>query len=330
MSAIGGFFELELNSVGTNGSTFHNEAFKFNTGSSSLLFYLNNTSYKNVFIPYFTCQSVITAINKSKLNYQFYRLDPNLLPIVDYTKFDSDTLLIYNDYFGINNSNVISVCQRTNHVLVDAAQSFFYRSSENEVAYFNSLRKFFGVPDGSFLSLKGSEDSIKAYEKLEHTNYSTKHLIERIEHGAESAYQAYLNNEEILENNAMGKMSKLSIELLNNIDLNDVKSKRRSNYQTLHNKLGQYNRLSIKEMTFDSVPMCYPFLFRDGEKMRHYLINEKIFVPKYWPKIEATFNHNCEFEIDLLNNLVCLPIDQRYGKDEMDSIIEYLTLFLNE
>lgn len=326
MKEIGGFFELELNN---HGNTFHDETLAFNSGSSALLFFLKHSSYKEIYIPYYTCESVVDTIKRAKLTFHFYRLDYDLRPIVDYKIFDSNTLLIYNDYFGLNTSNIEEVYLHTDHVVIDAAQSFFYKAKGKRI-YINSVRKFFGVPDGGFLSCKTSEKVIIAYENLVQTDYSSSHLINKLENGAEFSYQDYLKNEIKLASNKIGKMSKLTISLLKNRDFENVKSKRISNFQILDNILGEFNRLNLSMLNKKVTPMCYPFLFKNGDMIKKHLIENKIFVPTYWPNIRSMFNEKCEFENDLIDNLICLPIDQRYSDSDMNQILNQLKLFINE
>ena len=51
------------------------------------------------------------------------------------------------------------------------------------------------------------------------------------------------------------------------------------------------------------------------------LIEEKIYVPTLWPGV-LDFNNLTQFERNLVDNLVLLPIDQRYDIEDMEYIVK--------
>ena len=66
--------------------------------------------------------------------------------------------------------------------------------------------------------------------------------------------------------------------------------------------------------------MVYPY-YCHKEGLRQHLIDNKIYVAKYWPNVEEWAGKD-SVEADLAEYLIPLPIDQRYGKEEMDYIID--------
>lgn len=69
----------------------------------------------------------------------------------------------------------------------------------------------------------------------------------------------------------------------------------------------------------------YPFLVDDGIGLRKFLLENNIYANLFWPNVYNNGSNN--FEILLAENTVLLPIDQRYGLDEMkyisNKILEY-------
>jgi hypothetical protein len=49
-----------------------------------------------------------------------------------------------------------------------------------------------------------------------------------------------------------------------------------------------------------------------------------VFVAKYWPGV-ADIPHCPEMEKDLVENLIPLPIDQRYSQADMERIVDLIT-----
>jgi hypothetical protein len=75
----------------------------------------------------------------------------------------------------------------------------------------------------------------------------------------------------------------------------------------------------------DTVPMVYPY-YRHQKGLREYLIKNKIYVAKYWPNVGERSGKD-SLEADLTEFLLPLPIDQRYGEEEMNYIIETIKNF---
>lgn len=67
----------------------------------------------------------------------------------------------------------------------------------------------------------------------------------------------------------------------------------------------------------------YPLYVDEGKKVRDYLISKKIYIPKLWPNIVEE-NNLSKIELEYINNILPLPIDQRYSKEDMDFIISSL------
>ena len=324
MKEIGGFFELELNKVG---GLYHDDALAFNNGSNALKFFLKKSNYKTVYLPYYTCESVLKVIQSLGLKSKFYSIDLDFHPRVDFNFFDSQTLLIYNNYFGLNLKKVNQVLSQTQFTIIDSSQAFYYQPEEGSFA-FNSVRKFFGVPDGGFLyGIK--KDEIEFYKELPNTNYSLDHLTGRIEMGASRSYESYIKSEKLLLNINLGKMSRLTKSLLRNLDFSKVKQTRVENYNLFHEKFFESNDLKLDHLNSnsDSVPLCYPLLTNQGAKLKNYLISHKIYVPTYWPNVLNWKKDKTSLENKLVEDLVCLPIDQRYNKSDMNYIIEIIESF---
>ena len=56
------------------------------------------------------------------------------------------------------------------------------------------------------------------------------------------------------------------------------------------------------------------------DKLWKKLIDKKIFVARYWPNV-LNWCKKDDIEYQLTENMVCLPIDQRYGENEMNHIL---------
>ena len=64
--------------------------------------------------------------------------------------------------------------------------------------------------------------------------------------------------------------------------------------------------------------MVYPYLTKDGS-LRRRLIEERVFVATYWPNVLQWCGEGDQ-EYRLAERLLPLPIDQRYGRAQMERI----------
>lgn len=319
--SIGGYFELELSTTKT---LFHKGGFYFNSGRNSLRFILDCTEFKKIYIPYYTCDAVLEPITEYGLDFEFYYLDQNFYPILDGDLQNSDVLL-YTNYFGVNSSNVERVIIDYRNCIIDNSQSFFDNPLE-DIYTFYSPRKFFGVPDGGIAYTAKGE---ALYNSLNRgTSYARfSHLLKRIDLGAEAGYNDFRINDESVGDEPLMKMSALSKALLECVNYEVVRKKRNENFNYLHAVLKEVNELAdfIEESMLQmQCPMVYPFLKTGNSGVRNKLQNQKVFTAQYWPNVPEWLGSGeiaCN-EMHWYDNLIALPIDQRYGLGEMKKILK--------
>jgi len=312
---IGGYFELELNS----GVEYHKSAIRLNTGRNALEYILRSRKYKKVFIPYYTCDVMLEPIKNLSLDYSYYHINNNFMPVVDNKEMAEFTVLLYTNYFGLCDSQVFEVVRNFNSIIVDNSQAFFSMPVKN-VDTFYSPRKFFGVPDGAYLytSSKYEEEYVQDY------SYNRfEHLIRRIDVSPEDAYRYFKKNDDLLSGQQIRTMSRITRAILKSVNYSKVAKKRKNNFRKIANSLDAINLIELP-LGEKSVPLFYPFLHENGEDIKRYLIRKKVFIPTYWPNMRKNKDNHSPFENILLNKLVPIPIDQRYSLNDMIKIIRYI------
>ncbi len=313
MKAIGGYFELELR----KGEEYHKNAIKLNTGRNALELILNVKQYKKVYLPYYTCDAILEPFNKLKIDYEFYSINEVLEPLFNYNNIKGNEGFLYTNYFGLKDFFISSLSAKCINLIIDNSQAFFSKPISN-IPTFYSCRKFFGVPDGSYLYLDGlSEYNFPQDYSLDRLI----HLIKRIEFGAEEGYNDFISNEKCLIGKPIMQMSKLTEALMCNIDYESVRTKRIENFLIIHETLRKYNALEVKpELEF--APMLYPFLTYNTNVKKH-LIENKIFVPTFWPNVFKLCNEK-SLEYSFFKYLIPVPIDQRYSKSEIECVVKMI------
>lgn len=313
MEAIGGYFDLELR----RGAHYHKDVIRLNSARNCFEYILLARKYRKVYIPYYTCEVMTQPLIRLHIDYEFYSINKDMEP-TEQKQLQPNEAFLYTNYFGLKQRCVerLSLIYQS-QLIIDNAQAF-YAPCINGIDTFYSPRKFFGIADGGYLYT----DSLLNKDLLQDKSYThMQHLLERIDEGAESGYTSFRDNDNALDNQPIRTMSKLTDKILCGIDYNDVKECRRANYLYLHQSLQQCNFLKL-ELQSSDVPMVYPFYMMDIS-LRSRLITEKIFVATYWPNVLEWCKPK-DLEYTLVNHIIPLPIDQRYGQEEMNRIIKVI------
>jgi len=314
MKSIGGYFDLELNNFGTY---YHDDAVKLNSGQSCFKYILLSLNVNKIYIPYYICDSLISILKNLGISYEFYRVSRTFIPLIENVDPNSHILII--NYFGLLNNKINNLKIIFSSIILDNVHAFFLKYIDANIPVFYSTRKFFGVPDGGFVYcnplLKISFKKDKSYNNF-------GHLLKRIDVNPEYGYNDFIKNELRIKKSGISLMSNITKRLLLNIDYNRVKEIRNNNFYYLHKLLKYSNEISdvIDSATIDG-PLVYPYLIKNGKYLRNYLINSHIYVPKYWVNVFKNVSNNM-WEYYLTDNLVPLPIDQRYNINHMMYIIE--------
>ena len=322
MKYIGGFFELETN-ISSHGKPFHTNALAFQSGRSGLNYIIQQLSPSKIFLPFYCCDSLIEPLIRSKIPYEFYSIDSNFMPI-DKIDLKKDQYIVYVNYFGVFKKNVKILYRRyKSKLILDNTQAFF-EFQYKDCCSFNSARKFFGVPDGSYVYLPRD---VSGYEMLpRNTKISLLHLKLRLRGDQSKAYKRYLQYEKTIDS-GLKKISAVSEEILKGLDYESIRTKRKSNFQFYHRKLAKLNRLRLN-VDAGAVPHYYPFL-PNIPVDRLQCSKAGIFIPTFWPDVLTRKMQNFYFEKKLAKELLLLPIDHRYTEKDCAVVVATLGQDLN-
>lgn len=311
--SIGGYFELEL----PQNEEYHPEAISLNSGKNCLQYILQCRKYDKIYIPYYTCDVVLRPIRMLGLRYEFYHIDYNF-EIKDDIDLRANEALLYTNYYGIKSEYVKRLAEiYGNRLIVDNTQAFFAQPIAG-IDTFYTCRKFFGVSDGAYLytNVRRNEElpMSVSYQRVQH-------LIKRIDISPEGGFDDFHKSDEQLSEEDVRQMSKFTKRVMCSIDYQRVASIRRTNYNLINEHLHPFNKMQVALMQ-DDVPMVYPFM-ADDRRLRNFLISNKVYSAKYWPNVDGWCAEEST-EYRLANYMVPLPIDQRYGEEEMQVIISLI------
>ncbi|OWP61515.1 hypothetical protein CDA63_19060 [Hymenobacter amundsenii] len=264
------------------------------------------------------------------ISYRFYALDnqlePEILPVL--TK---NELFLYINFFGLKNNFINRLATHYGDALVvDNTQDFFAQHCLHGWA-FNSARKSFGVPDGGYLY--GPAKQLGTADRYPvNMSYSADYLIDRLRGEQMQAYAGFIAYEQTLTNEPL-QISAFSASLLSQVDYVAAMAARRANYACYHESLSELNilpiMLNLESLPADTVPFCYPLLLPSGEHIdRQALFRQNIFVPTLWPDVLTRMPDGFGWERQLTRRLLPLPLDHRYGFDEVKFVVSSLRKLL--
>ncbi len=314
---IGGYFSLEINA---SNEEYH-DTLSLNTARNAFEYIILANHYRKVFIPYYFCDVLLEPLIRNNIEYEFYQLS-NTLDIKENINLTEKEALLYINYFGIKNQTVIELSAKYKNLIIDNSQSFYSLPVKN-IDTFYSPRKFFGVPDGAYLY---TTHKLNKRLRKDESFDRISHLISRIEKPASLGYQLFIENEKKINNQEIKRMSSFTKKILKNINYEKIRDIRKENFNFLHENLKHINELNVAIQNENiDVPMVYPFLKKENKHLRIKLIKQKIYIPTYWNNVFDFVEEN-DFEFYLTENLLALPIDQRYGEKEMTNILSLINL----
>ena len=314
MKEIGGYFGLELSDKGE----YHQNGLGLNSGRSCFLYILKAQKPAKVYIPYYICDSILEPLISEQIPFEFYNVNESF-DIEKNIELKENEKLLYVNYFGLKSNYVKILSEKySGRLIVDNTQSFYEFPIDN-IDTFYSPRKIFGVSDGGYLYTNKLID-IELKRDIS-TNFAIQ-LLGRVDKSARDYYSLHGEAESRLVNQPIKLMSNITRAILKSINYEEVMYKRKCNFEYLHSKLQQKNNLKFESFNLN-VPMVYPFS-STKLKLKSHLIENHIYVGNYWNEVKER-EGSSELEKKLVDQLVPLPIDQRYNVDDMKRILFTLT-----
>jgi len=307
---IGGFFELELP---LGGRHYHQGGLRLSTGRASVALLIRTLNPASAYLPYYCCEALVRPFAEASIPIRFYRIGEDLT-VQGLEDVKKGEWLVCVNYFGMMRGEIEKWVERLgDSVVVDNTQAFFARPNARAHC-FNSARKFFGVPDGSYLHSPAEiVPPDRANEQIE-----WDHLVLRLCGRQAEAFARYRTYEAGLTTQ-ITSMSRLSEKLLATVDYEGVAARRRTNFDLYACAFGSRNRLKVERG--DSVPFCYPLLAPQPVS-RSRLAQFGVYVPTFWPEVLDQASVETSWERHLAESLLPLPVDHRYGRSEIHHAIQ--------
>ena len=317
---IGSFIELQLR----KGSEWYDQTTdiaRLNTARQGIWHAFRVTGCKRIWIPVYQCDSIRETFEKHGVEMKFYHQDRNFNP-TDIAAEEDDAVLLCN-YYGIMSAERMRFLARTfAHPIIDCAQAFFCKPLEGALNVY-SCRKFVGAPDGAYVVGKDAHLFVEEYPQC-YSSDTAAFLLKRIEYGCEGkGYEARGLNESRIDHEGCMKMSKLTRVLMDAEDYDYNIKKRKENFAYAQELLGSINRIDpTMYMDDGTVPMVYPLVVEEDACIRR-LFEAKHFQGHWWSYICGEQPED-SFEYWISRYVIPITIDQRYGKEEIDYLVNVI------
>ena len=300
---IGGYFEFE--------NLIHNEYYPdliaLNTARNAVAYLIRTKGIKKLFIPTYLCDSIFKVCEREGCAYEFYEVGADFQPIFDKRLGENEWLYVVNYYGQVTNESELK--EKYGHIIFDNVQAFFQKPVAG-IDTLYSCRKFFGVPDGSYLA---TDERIELEQDVSKDRMA--HILGRYEKTAPEFYNTYVENEESYYDLPVRSMSRITHNIMGAIDYETVKRKREENFQYLYDRLKRLNGIGIKKV---EGPFAYPFYCKDGLDIKKRLAKKGIFIASLW---STAFEFGGVAK-NYSENILPLPCDQRYTVEDMAVMVD--------
>lgn len=308
---IGGYIELDKYTL----PMLHENAIALNLARNCLAYLIEAKGIKKIAIPKLLCDSVGIVCKSAGVKISYYSVGLDFLP-VDVEVEKDEWLYLVNYYGQICNEKIETIRKKYEKLIVDNVQAYFQKPVQG-IDTIYTCRKFFGVPDGAFLYT----DKVIERELEQDFSYDKMmHILGRFEKTASEFYGEYVYGEENFSGAPLKRMSKLTDNLLHAINYNNVAKIRTDNFLILHKAFGRVNKLNL---IIPQGAFMYPLYIGNGAKIRKKLQKKKIFIPTLWSDVLMHCKQS-ELEYDMAQNILPLPLDQRYTLENMKYMINIL------
>lgn len=308
---------------------------------------------KTALLPAYMCDSVFWPFERAGWDLYFYHIGKNLEPEAEslsaQIKGLQPGLIFIHPYYGFDTLKslrpMLNIWQSQGIcIMEDVTQSYYFSHEKWDADYIiGSLRKWYPIPDGGFAVSNEpfpeescGENKIFIETKLDlltkKWNYFHTPGSSLEKKNQKTAFMAKNRDmEEWLDHyEKISPLSKESMKILSTLSEKDYRNRRNENchylFQHIKSKT-KFTPVFAKENSFEAVdsPLYFPIYAKNREELQNFLVNRGIYAPVLWPVGKENENHLSETDQEIYDQILALPIDQRYGLSEMQYIAQALT-----
>ena len=319
-----------------------NNCYFFTSGRIAIKFICENSGLKNIYIPNFLCEEVYNCFEG--LEKEFYQLSDKFEYLKGLENIKDNSIVFISNYFGLSDETVfLKILEKEKQteknlvVIYDITHSLFAaRNSDVVDFYVASVRKWLPIPDGAIVSCdknfnidfaKAPEEMVKDFIyasvlKLLYVNSNKK------DDNLNKEYRKLFVDceEKLAEIKGYCAISDYSKNYIENFNEELLISRRRENYNLLAKSLTNpnINLCSDKCLQGEVIPFSFPIRCKKRDELRKYLIQNQVYCAIHWNQDYMPQNVK---KVDLSEQILSIPIDERYTKKEIKVLAEIINKF---
>ena len=227
------------------------------------------------------------------------------------------------NYLLKKNKNNFHIIEDCSHLYLN--DNFKFEKKKN--LFFFSLRKHGSIGAGGWSNIDYNLNKKITYKKDLLKNLSIRKqkqiLIEKKSYQKNEIY--FLNEFKKIKIFYEKKISYNKIEN-NFLKMNfsykwtDIIKKRIRNWEILDKYIKKKFNKVVKNVNINQVPLGYIILTKKRDKLLKYLKSKRIFCSIHWPWSKEVNLKKFKYEKKLADEILTIPIDQRYGYRDMEYI----------
>lgn len=297
----------------------------------------SHTKNLTVLMPALCCPSMVQPFKQLGRSIHYYALKEDLTIDIESlgSEMSDNSILLIMHYYGRISYDPRALQSLISHyrnviVIQDCTQHCFSPKLFDNVAdyYVGSIRKWLGIPDGAFVKCRRGDFICSA---------SDPDIVEinRISDAMQKKALYLTNGDAVLKQNFREtfsehmqllkgainphRMSDISGRILKGLNINQLRERRRSNYDRLLSGIDiefqDVTRYCVKQ----ECPLCLPIIVQRRDDVQHELAQRGIYTQVLWPLPEDA-KGMCVTSDYFFEHMLAVPIDQRYSMDDMDYI----------
>lgn len=298
---------------------------------------LKERGIENVMVPALSCHSMYEGFVHCGLNVTFYPLDTQFNPKLTDGKQSGKHAILFMLYYGVTDLEFVQRLIREHKEcisIVDITHSVWDQTvyALQADVLIGSMRKSVGVVNGGiFLSDRFAVQAKQGTNEF--TEFRTRGFQIKNSYNETSdpeqkfAYRTLFAEAErsLDRQNGVYCADPESVETMMSVNAEELRRKRFANFKHLARLLAQDD--SVKplcgQLPETAVPFSFPILVEDQLKLQTELARLGVYAPVLWP-IDDRAKAACEFSKTVSENMLSLPVDQRYTIEDMNVIYQRL------
>lgn len=297
-------------------------------------------------VPAYTCETVLAPFVDSGYRLVYYEVNEALMTpgaeIISLLEESKSSLFLFHHYFGFETisdiGSVIEYAKTHDIVTIEDCTQSMYSAFDKSLSDYEvgSIRKWCGMPDGAYLMSRSHQiqgkpvlNDCELEESMKEAELAKYHYMIHGEGEKEHFLDLYRKAKKTLDHQTNAyTISPLSLSLQKNLDKDHLMRQRRANFSHLLSrpKWSESVYPVFRELAEGVVPLYFPIWVADRADLQSHLAAHAIYCPIIWPKPSVCPTLGVSTE-SLYDHMLCIPIDQRYGREEMEYIVKHINCY---